>query len=87
MPKGGAAAGIQEIDVHGMNVYQAKVCLQAALRRAGRSVYRIRVIHGYNSGTAIRQMVREELSHDPKVLRIELGLNQGQTDLVLRELY
>ena len=80
-------AGIREIDVHGMNVYQAKICISAMLRRADRSVYRIRVIHGYRGGTAIRDMVRSELSHDPKVLRAEIGLNQGETDLVLREFY
>ena len=82
-----AQGGIQEVDVHGMNTYQAKVCLKAALKRANSSVYRIRVIHGYHGGPAIRDMVRNELAHDPKVLRVELGLNQGETDLVLRELY
>ena len=81
------ASGIVEVDVHGMNTYQAKVCLKAALKRADSSVYRIRVIHGYHGGTAIRDMVRGELAHDPKVLRVELGLNPGETDLVLREFY
>ncbi len=82
-----ALRGIQEVNVHGMNTYQARICLKAALKRANSSVYRIRVIHGYHGGTAIRDMVRAELAHDPKVLRVELGLNQGETDLVLREFY
>ena len=87
MIKRTADAGIREVDVHGMNVYQAKVCISAILRRADKSVYRIRVVHGYHGGTAIRDMVRSELAHDPKVIRVEIGLNQGETDLVLRELY
>ena len=78
-------SGIVEIDIHGMNRRQAKACLDSALRKAGRSVYRIRVIHGYHGGTELRDMVRRELAEDPKVIRIELGMNQGETDLVLRE--
>ena len=38
--------GIVEVDVHGMNQTQAQIAIDAALRRANASVYRIRVIHG-----------------------------------------
>ena len=77
--------GIVEIDIHGMNSYQAKLCLESAIKRARSDVYRIRVIHGYHGGTALRELVRRELARNPKVLRVELGANQGETDLVLRE--
>ena len=76
-----------EVDIHGMTREQAKTCLQAKLRKAPGSVYRIRVIHGYHSGTELRDLVRNQIAKDPRVLRYETGLNQGQTDLVLRELY
>ena len=79
------SVGIKEVDVHGMNVYQARICIKSLLKKADRSVYRIRVVHGYHGGTAIADMVRSELANDPKVLRVERGLNQGETDLVLRE--
>ena len=75
---------IIELDVHGMTLYQAQTAIDAALRRAG-GVYRIRVIHGYRSGTSLRDGIRGRYSTHPKVKRIELGLNQGQTDLVLKE--
>ena len=78
--------GIVEVDIHGMNAYQAKICLKSALKKARGDVYRIRVIHGYHGGTALRDLVRRELARDPKVLRIEIGMNPGETDLVLREL-
>lgn len=81
------SAGIVEIDIHGMNCSQAKVCLQAALRRAKAGTYRIRVIHGFHGGTQLQELVRREIAKDPKVIRTEVGLNQGQTDLVLRELF
>ena len=75
---------IIELDVHGMTLYQAKVVIDAKLRRSA-GAYRIRVIHGYHGGTALRELVRREISADTRVLRWEAGLNPGETDLVLRE--
>lgn len=77
--------GIIEIDLHGMTKIQAQACIDAAIRRAGRGVYRIRLIHGYQHGTQLRSMVRARYRRHEKVLRLELGLNQGETELVLRE--
>lgn len=78
-------AGILELDIHGCNTHQAKVAIDSALKRAGAGVYRLRIIHGYQRGTALREFVRSAYKNNPKVLRIELGLNQGQTDYILRE--
>lgn len=78
-------AGIAELDLHGMSVVQAKVCIDSQLKRATAATYRIRIIHGYQHGTGLRDMIRKDYRKHPKVLRLELGLNQGQTDLVLRE--
>ena len=78
-------AGIKEVDVHGCTCRQAQVAIDAAIRRATGATYRVRVIHGYRRGTEIRDMVRREYARHPKVRRIELGLNPGATDLVLRE--
>ena len=50
-------AGIWEIDLHGKNEYQARVTLDAALRRVRPGTYRIRVIHGHHGGTALRELV------------------------------
>lgn len=77
--------GIAELDLHGMTQYQAKIAIDSALKRSGRGTYRIRLIHGYNLGTNLRDMIRREYRSHPKILRIELGLNQGITELVLRE--
>ena len=79
--------GTVEVDIHGMNSYQAKLCLESVLKRAKGDVYRIRVVHGYHGGTALRELVRREIAKNPKVLRVELGANQGETELVLRELF
>ena len=78
-------AGILELDLHGMNTHQAKIAIDSQLKRAKGGVYRLRLIHGYRGGTALRDMIRETYRHHPRVLRVELGLNPGETDLVLRE--
>lgn len=44
-------SGTLRLDLHGMNCTQARAAIDAALRRAGGSVYRIEVIHGYRGGT------------------------------------
>lgn len=77
--------GIVTLDVHGMNAYQARVSVDAALRRS-KGVYRIRIIHGGNRGDVLRKMIAEEYAAHPLVLRIEQGTNSGQTELVLREM-
>lgn len=61
--------GIIELDLHGKNAYQARVAIDAALRRAGGGVYRLRLIHGYHGGTALRDLCREYAGH-PRVLRL-----------------
>jgi len=78
-------AGILELDLHGMNAYQAKIAIDSTLKRAKGGTYRVRLIHGYRGGTVLRDMIRESYRSHPKILRIELGMNPGETDLILRE--
>ena len=78
-------AGTLTVDLHGKNTYQAKVTLDAALRRAKAGTYRIRVVHGYHGGTALRDFIRTEYGHHPRVKRLLLSPDGGATELVLRE--
>lgn len=79
--------GIIELDLHGRKAREAKCLIDAQLNRAGRNVYRIRLIHGFHGGTGIKNMIWEEYSYgrEPRVVRLEHGVNQGITELVLRE--
>ena len=79
-------SGFQEIDIHNMTRTQAITAIDARLRRVNASVYCLRVIHGYHGGTVLRDAVRTHYKRHPKVIRIEIGLNPGETDLILREL-
>nr|WP_308624796.1 hypothetical protein [uncultured Eisenbergiella sp.] len=80
-------AGIMELDLHGKNVLQAKQEVENALKRADGSVYRLRVIHGFHGGTGIKSMLLEDYSYgrEPKVIRVQGGVNPGITELVLRD--
>lgn len=73
------------IDLHGMSCCQAQAAIDAVLRRARRDTYRVELIHGYHGGSALRDMIRRAYKNHPKVRRIDIGLNPGVTELVLRE--
>lgn len=74
--------GIVTLDLHGKNTYQARAAIDAALRRAKAGTYRLRLIHGYHGGTALRDMIRAEYAAR---CRRMVPINEGTTDLVLRE--
>ena len=76
--------GIMELDLHGKNAYQARVAIDAALRRASSGVYRLRLIHGYRGGTAIRDMLWLTYGRRSQVKRM-VSVSEGVTELVLRE--
>ena len=84
MRDGVAAAGCITLDIHGKNAYQARVAIDAALRRS-RGAYRIRVVHGFHGGTALRDMIYDEYSARAGVLRV-VRVGDGVTELILREL-
>ena len=80
----GATPATVTLDLHGKTQYQAKIALEAQLRRS-RGVYRIHEVHGYHNGTALRDLVRQEYAAHPRVLRVE-AVSDSATDLILREL-
>ena len=77
------SAGVITMDLHGMTCMQARTAIDAALRRSDRSVYRLELIHGYHSGAALRDMIRQDFSH-PRVKAILPSLNPGETRLLLQ---
>jgi len=76
-----------KIDLHGMTRDEAERAVERALSGAGDGTYQIRLIHGYNRGTNLRDMIHDSFRYDKRVLRIVPGDNPGITVLVLRELY
>lgn len=81
------STGIIEIDIHGMTANEAKKYIDGVLQKADKSVYRIRVIHGYHGGTSLKSMLMDEYNYgrNNQVKKIQGGNNPGITELVLRE--
>ncbi len=82
------SSAVIEIDLHGLRTDEAIRKVKNEVNKAPRSVYTIRVIHGYHGGTSIRSAIMDEFSYGrcDKVIRAKPGSNPGITELVLREL-
>ena len=72
------------LDLHGKNKYQAKTAIDALLRRS-RGISHVRLIHGFNRGTELREFIRDEYSGHAAVRRLDCR-EPGITVLILREL-
>ena len=75
------------VDLHGMRCDEAEKEITKVLSKAGSGTYQIRLIHGYNRGTNLRDMIYYTFRYEEKVKRIIPGENQGITILVLKELF
>lgn len=70
-------------DLHGLTEADARRKLEQLLSSAPDSVAEVRVIHGYNGGQVLRDMVRLRLKH-PRITAKLISLNQGETRLLLK---
>lgn len=77
---------IMRLDLHGMYQDEAIAAIERALKLADSSTYQIELIHGYNRGTNLKNMIFDEYRHDRRIKRVKPGDNLGVTILVLREL-
>ena len=70
------------VDIHGMRVTEAQFRLETLIASCGANVRAICVIHGCNSGQALRDMVRA--LEAPRLARVRPDpFNDGQTILEL----
>lgn len=70
------------VDIHGMRVADAQFRLETLIASCGTDVRAICVIHGCNSGQALRDMVRSLQAPRLKKVRPDY-FNDGQTILEL----
>jgi len=73
-----------EVDIHGMVEYDAIKYLEKTLATLNKNVTEVIVIHGFNKGNVLKEMVRNPNKlRSKKILRRKITLNQGQTILVI----
>lgn len=75
---------VLEADIHGMTCAEAKKELERLLSRVPQGVKEVDVIHGYNGGQVLRDMVRTQLKH-PRISSKMISLNPGQTRIILKD--
>lgn len=71
------------IDIHGMTLPEAKRHLERTLVSLPEQVGQVTVIHGYQAGQQLQNMVRKTLKCK-RISRKLLTMNQGETILVLK---
>lgn len=79
----GTGEKVMTADIHGMTASDAKSQLQKLLSRIGPNTEELIIVHGYNGGQVLRDMVRKELKH-PRIQSKLLSLNAGQTRILLK---
>lgn len=72
-----------KIDIHGMRVEAARFRLESIIQSCNAQISEIVVIHGYNSGQALKDMVGELQA--PRIKKIRATLNEGQTIIDLKK--
>lgn len=74
-----------EVDIHALEKMQAKNKLMGLISSAPSDVTEIVIIHGYRSGTVLRDMVRNELRHSRIRDKMISVINPGITTVFLKE--
>lgn len=75
---------VLEINVHGLSVAEAKSTINKTLKNLNQNVRVVRIVHGYHGGDRIARMVRKTYRSHPLIERVELSMNPGITDLIIR---
>lgn len=74
---------ILEVNIHGLTAAEAKHSLEQLLSHADKNITELKVIHGYNGGQVLRDMIRKELKH-PRIAAKLICLNPGETRILLK---
>lgn len=74
---------IEEVDIHGMYVEDAKRHLERFIVNCDKDVDEILVIHGFNQGQKLKDMVHNKLK-SKRIKRKLHTLNKGTTRLILK---
>ena len=75
---------VVEVDIHGLRAEDAEYRLRHLIDNAGSDVTEIVVIHGYNRGQTLRDMVWNTLSH-PRIQTRLKSLNEGKSRILLKK--
>jgi DNA-nicking Smr family endonuclease len=69
---------MREVDIHGMMEIEAKKYLERYIVDLPKGTHELRVIHGYKSGQALKNMVRSKL-RSKRIIRVRASINPGES--------
>lgn len=69
-------------DVHGMKCYEARRFINNIINIM-RMAFQLIIIHGYNHGTAIKEMLAQNFSNDHIYEQFPVPRNQGITHMLI----
>jgi len=72
-----------EIDLHQLNVTEAKSYLDSYISAMPKGTAELVVIHGFNRGSILQRFVRNTYKHK-RVEKKIIGLNQGSTIFLIK---
>ncbi|MDD3106974.1 MAG: Smr/MutS family protein [Bacilli bacterium] len=76
---------VLRIDIHRLTEQEAKEKLMETIKKAPGNIQKIVVIHGYNNGTVLSEMVRRKI-HSKRIVDIIPSVgNEGETIIWLKE--
>lgn len=74
---------VKQVDIHYMTVMQAKSFLLQLFNKLEPNIEEVVVIHGFNKGTALKDLVLNEFKH-PKIQSKYPALNSGRTRIFIK---
>lgn len=73
-----------EVDIHGYSAVEAKRLLERVLVNCTKDVKELRVVHGFNDGTTLRNMVFNDLKSKKIRNKSQDFFNKGTTIIFLK---
>lgn len=74
-----------DVDIHGMMVEEAINHIEKIIKKAGKDVEGIRIIHGYRGGNALKKAVQDpNRIRSKRIVRRRYTMNQGETILEIK---
>lgn len=74
---------VKTVDIHSMTVMQAKGFLLQTFNKLEPGTQEVVVIHGFNNGTSLKELVLHEFKH-PKIQSKHPSLNSGRTRIFIK---
>lgn len=76
---------MNNLDVHGLTLSQAKNVINKAINQAySNNISILYINHGFNNGSKIKSWCKNELINNDKVIKVDSGDNEGISKVYIK---